>query len=256
MVKIKDFLTSLDLPYRGDCPSCGHKNTFSAQEENGQIIYNCFHASCKLKGKTKGFFSIDKIKKIDIIDREFDQKIYNWSNPLQNETCLKYINKYHLLEAYADNRISLRYDPKTNRCVFILKDHNNIEQGATGRSLDGVTPKWYIYERYKTCPFIVKGKENVEKLIIVEDCASAARISYYCSSIALLGTNFNFNFKYIEPFKDITIALDDDATIKSLHIQKYINFYIPCKISAIKKDLKYFSDSELEELIMKGDNKK
>lgn len=246
-MKIHEYIKTLDLPHRGDCPACGHKNTFNVQEEGGQILYNCFHASCKLKGRKQTTFSLDKLKKVGIIEEKvFDKEIYKWSNPLQNEAAARYMDKYHLIDPYLDNRIKLRYDPKSNRLVFILQFEGE-ERGAIGRALKGEQPKWYIYERYKQCPFIVEGVSNKDTLLIVEDSTSAARVSSICSGMALLGTRFNFGWNYIKPYNRIFIALDDDASAKSLYIQRYLDLFIaPCRAVFLKKDLKYFTDEELK----------
>jgi len=54
---IKNYVTDLPLQPNGtmrlDCPLCHRKNTFSVAEKNGQRLYNCFHAQCTAKGRTR-----------------------------------------------------------------------------------------------------------------------------------------------------------------------------------------------------------
>ena len=60
-MKPNEFVETLSLKnqeiYRGDCPACGNKNTFSVKNMGDAILYNCFHADCGVKGKVKGEIS-------------------------------------------------------------------------------------------------------------------------------------------------------------------------------------------------------
>ena len=38
-------------PYRGDCPFCNSKNTFTAETKMGVLKYNCFKLSCDVGGR-------------------------------------------------------------------------------------------------------------------------------------------------------------------------------------------------------------
>ena len=53
---IKEYAESLGLfdgeSRRMNCPSCGHKNTFSVTNNNGELMWNCFHADCTVRGRT------------------------------------------------------------------------------------------------------------------------------------------------------------------------------------------------------------
>lgn len=249
-MNIQHFISTLQLPYRGNCPVCAGSNTFSATDTGKDILYYCFKARCKLRGRFQTKLTLDKIEKLAIIDKKplFNRRDYNFTNALQNRECSKYMDKYGIIYPYVAGVIEVLYDPKRHSCVFILKDHNGIEKGAIGRALEyGVVPKWYVYERIDTCPFIVEGATNKDSVVLVEDCASACNVSFVCSSIALLGTNFNFDLIYLRPYKKIFIALDDDALAKSIDIQKLVNLYRDAKILPIRKDLKYYTRDELKD---------
>ena len=60
-MKPNEFVETLSLKnqeiYRGDCPACGNKNTFSVKNMGDAILYNCFHADCEVKGKVKSEIS-------------------------------------------------------------------------------------------------------------------------------------------------------------------------------------------------------
>ena len=49
---------------RSDCPVCGHKNSFSATNLGGSVVYNCFHADCGISGKVRhGIFSSARMQR-------------------------------------------------------------------------------------------------------------------------------------------------------------------------------------------------
>lgn len=254
---IKEFIDGLDIPYRGCCPCCGNTSFSVFFVDTAEIGYKCYHANCGVKGKYNGqTLTLDKVKDISYkiypelkIPEKFDVKKYNWGNPLQNGECLSYMERYHILTPYIERRCDVRYDPAQRRCVFLLK-WKDTTYGATGRALSkGVRPKWYVYSRLEGCPFIIESQsaKNRDVLVIVEDCASACRVSTVASGLSLLGTNYSSSLRYLWGYRSVFVALDDDATKKSLSIQQYLDLTTETKIIPLRKDLKYFSDQELKE---------
>ena len=43
---------------RMDCPKCGGQNTFTVTNQLGNLLYNCYKASCNSKGSYKTKFNI------------------------------------------------------------------------------------------------------------------------------------------------------------------------------------------------------
>ena len=48
---INDLHISEGDSYRGDCPMCRGKNTFTATKMDGTIVFNCYKVSCGSRGK-------------------------------------------------------------------------------------------------------------------------------------------------------------------------------------------------------------
>ena len=44
-----------------DCPFCGGKNKFSLDKYDGKLVWNCYRASCNVKGMYSGKRSIDAV---------------------------------------------------------------------------------------------------------------------------------------------------------------------------------------------------
>lgn len=252
-MRFDNFIKGLSLPARTDCPNCGNKNTFSARLYDGNVLYKCFHAQCKLRGILNVGISIDSI--LDI-SKEKEKKEWvlpeYFCSPLQNSECLSFLKRWNLLDKYVDG-LELYYDHRQGRCVFPLRDHQGVLKGATGRSLDfRINPRWYIYHRNSMCPYIMDKRLQNCTTILVEDCISAINVSMVSSSIALLGTNAPIDmFTYFLPYDRLVIALDADATHKSIKLQKELSIIKPTSILVLKKDLKYLKKEEMEELLCK-----
>lgn len=261
---VKENLNGSDR-FRSDCPVCGNRNTFSASYVDGVIQYYCFHSGCSLKGRFDKDISLGELKNerfharntVWNNDRNLDKGPFvipdYWLNPLQNEHCYNFLKYWKILEVYRNGQVSIWYDPKQQRCVFLIKDGEGNVRGATGRALYRATsPKWYVYSRFAHCPGILK-KNSVPseyRCILCEDFISACTGLFLWDTVALLGTTISTDtISYIIPYQEVYIALDPDATHKSLKIKKQLDPYVEkCVILQLKDDLKYYSQSELEEL--------
>lgn len=256
--KIDSFLKSVNFPYRGSCPICFHKNTFSALLLDGNVvIYRCFSASCKVKGRLNdNTLSIDTIRNEHNINRMVHNNVQHknyvipdhFTSPLQNPKCLAFIKRWDLLEEYCKG-LELYYDPRQERLVFPLRDQQGGLKGAVGRLLYfSNSPRWFVYSRQDGCPYSLFRSTFLDA-ILVEDAISAIRASNIACGVAILGTNIPINmYKFLQSFNKLFIALDDDATGSAIRLQKDLSLIKPTFILPLKKDLKYYNTFELQEL--------
>ena len=245
---IKELLSSLRLTnnqtIRQDCPKCFGKHTFSISLVNGVYLYHCFRASCPLKGYKDAEVTLDQIKAVDIPKKvEYNIPDY-FVSPLQYYKPRFFIKYWNLTDAYAKG-LELYYDPRLNRVVFPLRDHQSNLKGATGRGLDKETqPKWYIYERLDNCPYI--SDKSTASCLLVEDCISA--IVAPISAISLLGTNIPSGVfhPYLEQYVKLYVALDKDAIVKASKLHHKLSFYHSnVELLSLDKDLKNLTKEEL-----------
>ncbi len=258
------YIKGLSLPYRGRCPNCGGDNTFSVSVENGIVLYYCFRASCKLKGRINHEISVDELRNnstnLSISNslllherrsRLQETKIYStphyFISPLQNSICYNYLHRNNLIDFYSKNVDRIKYDPKENRCVFILK-HKGECYGAVGRALPVSASRWLVYSRISGCPYYFGSRVCDNYTICVEDCVSASVLNNYgYNSTAILGTNISDDtIKYLLEYDKLYLMLDDDATGTAIKLQKQLSIYRPTSIIPLKKDPKYLSKLELE----------
>ena len=245
--KIKDLNLEDDTHRRIDCLFCGKDRTLSVTKRGGFLLWHCFSASCDAKGSTEEALSIEQIKDIlsNTVDNEITKPKYNFPEyfveAARSQEALRYLDKYNCMEAYEKHKNRFYYDVTTHRAVFTIV-HDGEIVGAVGRALNSSQqPKWW---RYNDTPYpYVIGSSNTA--VVVEDATSATNVSPFCTGIALLGTSLlDSHVEVIKKYKEVIVALDPDATLKSFNIQKVLSLYTNSRIAIIKDDLKYFKEDE------------
>ena len=262
-----DIVASMGIPsggnFRGDCPFCFHKNSFSVSRQDGRLMWYCFFADCSAKGNTIYEPSAQEIftqarsgyrhasgqdYRHHVSGRVSGYKVpSSFINVRQSDKCVKYLYDNNSYEAYKLDLCDIVYDKSLDRCVFLVKNGSYIE-GAVGRALGNFKPKWYMYDS-SAYPFICgKGKEG----ILVEDCPSACVIGAAgLSGVALLGTSIKPSYMDIllGLYESLVVALDRDATNKALDMARELSYYIPTTVRILERDLKHYTVSEAKEIL-------
>ncbi len=103
---------------RSDCPVCGHKNSFSATNLGGSVVYNCFYADCGIRGKVKhGLFSTARMQKER---KRLTLSMYRqYFVPVsRSQKAVQYIKDNNIYTAYSQKWANLELDVRENRVVF------------------------------------------------------------------------------------------------------------------------------------------
>ena len=247
---INSIIPSGELYTRIDCPFCNHTNTLVIRRESSNLMWYCFHASCKAKGKHVGKMSMEQVYETVVKQKKETAKPFiipkSFVSILSEKKCKEYLEKNNCLQAKEKAKASFMYDVKQHRIVFLIKEKEKVI-GAIGRGLNSqIYPKWYIYGE-KSYPFICgEGKVGV----LVEDCASACAVSGIYAGIALMGTSLPDSYIPIlqKKFKKIIVALDRDATTKSFDIANKLSYYIDNEVKILEDDLKYYNENKIKEM--------
>lgn len=243
----------------------------------GEIVWNCYHSQCNVSGKLNVGYSLREVANIDVkglqisIEKREITPTFNdalpwdngnstsrfhtpnsWISPLGNTECVTYINTYGLMDAYADKRVQLFYDPGLKRVIFPIKDSDNSIVGAVGRSLSRESkPKWLMYGNPQI-PFMCRSSVFPATYVIVEDAASAVKVSSVATGFALLGSAFLPNYwNYIHGAKRLIIAMDKDASKKAVDIQRRLVYYKDTAIVLLEDDIKNMTSLEIERKLEK-----
>ncbi len=249
MDNIYNIVSDMDVPVgmtkRVACPNCGEK-TFTVTNNMGSLVWNCYRASCGVKGGTRVRMSADDIRAgftgADDFAKQDTFKLPDYIVP-HNFDIAEIAMELYGLDAQA---LGLMYDVKENRMVFPIV-HDGKVVDATGRSLGKRLPKWRRYGK-SGLPY-VSGRGKVA--VVVEDCLSAAVVGYGTFvGVALLGTSLQETHKgYLSQFSTAIIALDPDALPKTLIMAKELRGHVnDVRVLRLTDDLKYRNPTDMENL--------
>jgi len=230
MINVRGYVESLDLAdgqrHRGKCPSCHRGNTFTATNDMGKLLWNCYANSCNLSGTTRINMTVEEIRKrMDSnfkIDTDKAFAGLNVAKPTQfvlPESVVKG-TKQDILDEYCNrygidsHELSLHYDVKEDRIVFPMFLEGKMVD-AIGRAVDSkVIPKWKRYG--SEADGFIRG--NCTIAVIVEDCTSASVVeTLELTGVAILGTTINQNhIQGLKDYKKVIVALDPDAAPKTI----------------------------------------
>ena len=259
---IRQFVNDLGLteggrPYRGDCPECRGRNTFTVTKELGDIKYNCFKLGCTVGGIYGTDMTAAEIHRY----REQQQQQRAYTN-IKKEKDTMEIPEYVVTPKASHTKhqryirrwgIALgdvMYDVKDERVVFPIKHDGRIVD-AVGRAVGKKqNPKWYRYTGEADYYTIGSGST----LLIVEDVVSAViavQEMPYITAMAILGTSMNpKHFEKIGEYEKVIIALDPDAIGKTVEYRREIELWTGRKTTAmnLQDDIKYKMEEDLDKL--------
>jgi len=248
---VQDLLDNNPDQVRFDCPVCGRHKSLAIYKNGSDIAYNCFGATCSLKGRQRQKLTIEDIYSRRSNEQQEKQQyvLPDYFLPgLNREEVRRYLQSVYCFEATVEGKIQVRYDPKQDRAVFLIYENGKLVN-ATGRALSkGVQPKWYKYGHQNH--LLVCG--NKDHAIVVEDCASAVRISKWVTGIALLGTTLaQSGIGKLRKYKKVLIGLDRDALKKAIHMQRELEFFADVSTIFLDEDLKNLDDQHCIDLLGK-----
>ena len=258
---IRQFVNNLGLKdgerYRGDCPECRGRNTFTATNELGDIKYNCFKLGCTVGG----IYGMD-MTAAEIHRRMEEQQMKRAYTNINKEKETMEIPEYVVAPKTSHTKYQryvrrwgiaigqTMYDVKDERVVFPIKHDGRIVD-AVGRAVGKKqNPKWYRYTGEADYYTIGEGKT----LLIVEDVVSAI-VAFqeipYLTAMAILGTSLNpKHMEKIGEYDKVIIALDPDAIGKTVEYRREIELWTGRKTTAmnLQDDIKYKMEEDLEKL--------
>lgn len=240
---------------RQDCPVCKSRNTFTATKENGQIKYNCFKLRCDFRGYSHVGMTAHEIRNLLKATKNKPDKVviepivypeYVVRPTLEHSLLKRFVARYNLQTE------DIMYDVKDRRAVFPIRQ-KGVVVDAIGRSLDGAIPKWYRYTGKSSVFKRVLGVPN-GVVVIVEDVISAITIAKYFSNVtglAILGTSLTpEHMEYVQTYNKVIIALDPDASKKTIQYKREINSWTGLETLALSlfDDIKYEVPEDINKL--------
>ena len=246
---VQDLELSLGQLYRGNCPVCKRYKTFTAINDNGKLMWNCYANSCNVSGITRTQLTASELYKM-LREEKYHQDlpihfdlpdwvIVDYGKPYLSTLCDRYGLDPHWLD--------LRYDIREDRVVFPIRHEGKLVD-ATGRAgHPEVQPKWRRYGEARV-PYIV-GDTSVA--VVVEDCISAAVVDTIGGTgFALLGTALLDEHKdMLYKYATVVVALDPDAMSKTLLFTRELRAGgINAKALNLQDDIKYRTQEDIDKL--------
>ena len=232
---------------RMNCPNCKGYKTFTATNNMGSLVWNCYKVSCKVSGGTRVHLSVEDIKAGFAGAEEFAMDTFELPTYIIPHRDNVYMNRWCDTWGLDMDELGLLYDVKESRVVFPVM-HQGKMVDATGRSLSGHRlPKWKRYGK-SGLPY-THGCGKVA--VVVEDCVSAAVVGYgNFVGVALLGTSLQESHKrYLAQFSTAVVALDPDALPKTLAMAKELRGHVnDVRVLRLKDDIKYRDPTDMENL--------
>ena len=251
-MNLKEYITNLGLAegqtHRGNCPVCKRKNTFTAKNDMGTLMWNCYAHSCKVSGATKTNLTAEEIRRYMTKEGQINAPNYiklpeciviDYKQPALSNLC----DKYGLNPA----RFDLRWDVREERVVFPIYEHGVIVD-AVGRATTPTSMKW---KRYGTArvPFVAGIKDVA---VVVEDAISACVVNSVAEAagFALLGTMLlSEHVDKLRQYRRVIVALDPDAMVKSIQYTRALRGQgIDCFAMNLYDDLKYREQDDIQSL--------
>lgn len=241
---------------RFDCPECGGNNTLSITNSMGELVWQCFKASCNIAGRKslkktpEQMMDYINVELRDTFVKSFTLPDHITSVQSSSEAGV-YLRDMNCWAAYMSGLADIRYDPRQRRVVFCVYDPNTGKLvDAIGRALDAKhqgQPRWWRYGR-SGIPFIA----GTDKMgVIVEDAASACAVAPHATGIAIMGTSLHDTaISCFKPYREIVIALDYDATTKALEMERYLSYFLDkVRVLPLLEDLKYEPPEKIRALL-------
>ena len=257
---IKQFVNDLGLKegerYRGDCPECRGKNTFTATNMLGDIKYNCFKLGCTVGGIYGTDMTAAEIRR-RLEDQQTQRAYTNIKKEKETMEIPPYVvspkanhTKYQrFIRRWGIAIGDTMYDVKDERVVFPIKYKGRIID-AIGRAVGINHPKWYRYTG--EADYYTVGNGNT--LLIVEDVLSAIIATQelpYITAMAILGTSLSpKHMEKIQEYSRVIIALDPDAIGKTVEYRREIELWTGNKTTAMNllDDIKYRMEEDIDKL--------
>ena len=257
---IKQFVNDLGLKegerYRGDCPECRGKNTFTATNMLGDIKYNCFKLGCTVGGIYGTDMTAAEIRR-RLEDQQTQRAYTNIKKEKETMEIPPYVvspkanhTKYQrFIRRWGIAIGDTMYDVKDERVVFPIKYKGRIID-AIGRAVGINHPKWYRYTG--EADYYTVGNGNT--LLIVEDVLSAIIATQelpYITAMAILGTSLSpKHMEKIQEYNRVIIALDPDAIGKTVEYRREIELWTGNKTTAMNllDDIKYRMEEDIDKL--------
>ncbi len=237
------------------CPAClggtSGDLSLSLTRVNEGVLYNCYRALCNFRGFEGATYAIsNKPNK-----KQFKPKKFTAATGLLKSQHYSFMEEKYELSTYDLDKNGFKRIPERDSYMMPTMNERGYVTGCIDRAFWGRKPKTILYKfmdfpslSFAYRPESIQGKP----VLLVEDVLSSIKASKFMPTAALLGTNISEKeINYLKKITDtIWIALDNDATEKSIAYKRKYNLYFKeLKIIPLFKDIKDMQLNEIQEIL-------
>lgn len=244
--------------YRGDCPSCGRRSTFTITKQSDGAVFNCFRATCTLRGnigvspsvltRSKQDGGRKKFHPYTGELRELDESQKEFLSRKIGFTAV-HLNRSRVLYAAIDDRYAYPiFDPIGKRVGYVLRDYSGFDGGRksiTRMESDTSNCSWYRGESLSPA--------LLTSVAVVEDIPSAVRLSCYVPiTVAMNGSNINDDVRreLASYATNVIWAFDRDNTTNAIkNHRKSALMFDRSTVWVLDKDIKDMTEEELKKYV-------
>lgn len=237
---------------RDVCPFCGggrtRERSFVTCNDGAQVKYICHRASCGKSGvwDANGLQVVSSAEKYRAPWPETRTPSKKELQPLRD--------KYTLSDSDMSRLRPLACKDQYGhpRWWYPIFGPHGSTHGGVARTLESIRPKTltYVEDDYKLGSWYTK--DGAETVVLVEDQVSAAKLSKYVTTVALLGCHLNDTLMLFlaKHTKHLKIALDFDALDKAVRMADKVGPYFhTTQVLSLSKDFKNMTEEELNEYV-------
>lgn len=245
--------------YAGVCPWCGggssHDKSFSVTRSASAILYKCHRAKCGAKGVIgeRGAISLHTSS----TSKPFDPTRYSKAVCELSPDKIKVLGRKYGLSPeqieFAGWVEATEEGGEIPLAMPILSPTGDV-RGVSVRSYDSKGRKRVRIYKMLDEPLLCWYRQSSSSVVVVEDQISALRASGYCTAVAVLGTNIDYEKiaeigQVVPKTGKVYIALDKDASAKAFEYLRLYRAVIPnISILLLPEDIKDMTHEEIVSL--------
>lgn len=244
------------------CPWCkGGENkdkSFSITKRiDGVVLYICHRAKCGKHGRINRdkTFTESPTSQISFVPR-----CYSALTRVPSREEIEYLKQRYFIQPsdvyryrlavttdQAEKLVIPIYGPRFNKRGYEARVFIKENSGPKTMHYKEVDEPWLGW-------FFTNSSSinSIKPVVIVEDVLSAIRVSQKATAVSLMSSHMAMKdiMEVARLTDDIILCLDKDATQKAFGFQKKFAYVAPqLRVVPIEKDLKYYDDKSLEEII-------
>lgn len=239
--------------YRGDCPDCGRRDTFTITRNTDAVVYNCYSAHCTCAGYLGGG------RRLLEIPNARKQSFTPYLGELQELTTsqLLYLSRKVGWDQWHVALARPMYSPTEDRFAYPIYGPMGPRRGWVLRSYDpSCPPRWKALTRMDSAePHTswYRSDPSDGRILVVEDTPSAVRAARYWPNVVAINGG-NLGPGYVQELtshngRRVTWALDGDATNTAIKLhRKYSLFFDSSMVLVLHEDIKDMGEKELAQL--------